>query len=102
MKIDFSKPIIGFDGQPMKEATEPNGQAKPVTLKTVCTNALMATKPKDSGAEKLRKFKLAMDIQGNGETDLKAEDIALMKDLIGEFFGPLVVGRSYELLEKEK
>ena len=97
MKIDFSKQLIGYDGEPLEEGK------KVITLAMICCNALMNQTEEDAklpGEEKLRRFDLAsMVYAGKGPVDLKVEDVAQLKTLIGKLYGPLVVGPAWKLLE---
>jgi hypothetical protein len=71
-------------------------------LQKIIVDALQANvKGEESiaGTEKVKRFQLAVKVYSGDEVELSAEDIALIKDLIGKLYGPLVVGRSYELLE---
>ena len=75
-----------------------------LTLQLATVNALMASDPNDnpSGEEKAKRFTLGMKIHSASEpVDVSAEDVALIKKLIGKVYTPLVVGRAYELLEQK-
>lgn len=97
MKIDFSKELIGYDGEPLKEGE------RVITLAMVCCNALMNQTEEDTklpGEEKLRRFDLATVVYASKEpADLKVEDIVLLKTQVGKLYGPLVVGPVWKLLE---
>ena len=99
MKVDFSKELIGYDGEPLREGD------KAITLSMVCCNALMNQTEEDAklpGEEKLRRFDLATMIYASKEAaDLKIEDVSLLKTLVGKLYGPLVVGPVWKLLEGE-
>ncbi len=102
MKININETIKNIKGEAIKD-----GETKePLTLKTICTNALMGTyeeEKKVSGAEKAKRFQLAMKIQSsNGEAVLQSEEISLVKELIGRGYPPLVVGRAYEILDPKE
>jgi len=97
MKIDFTKQLKDLDG---KTIVEKDGA---ITLKSICINSLMANYQDEknlSGEEKFKRYELAMKISENGkDVDLKAEDISLIKQLVGKAFTPLVVGQTYKMLE---
>ena len=99
MKIDFSKELIGYDGEPLKEGD------KIITLAMVCCNALGNPAPDEAqlpGEEKARRFDLAVAVYASkGPLDLKVEQVALIKSLIGKLYGPMVVGPVWKLLEGE-
>jgi len=106
MKIDFSTPICDFDGKPLPLIKEGKVvEDKTVTLATVCVEALNATFPDErelDGKEKFDRFMLASKVYSGGEIDLKVEDLAMIKKLVGKAYGPLVVGRVYELIDEAK
>lgn len=98
MAIDFTKILVDFKGQPLKD-----GEVE-ANLGSVVVNALMANYNDDAnGKEKLRRYKLALRIHDSTieeiPIELKAEEIALCKDLIGKAFNPIVVGQAYMLLD---
>lgn len=99
MKIDFSKQITDFDGKAVP--TDGDADAGALTLKTVALNALLTLIPGENveGEEKAKRYALALRIHGATEPlDLTAEEVAKIKQLAGRIYFPLVVGRSYELL----
>jgi hypothetical protein len=49
--------------------------------------------------EKVKRFRLAEIAAKGGEREVKVEDAALIKALIGKAFAPLVVGRAYDIIE---
>lgn len=100
MKVDFGKVLTTLNGEPIKDEKEGD-----VTLGLVSVNALLGGKPQEtaSGQEKLKRFKLAEKISGTkGEVDVTAEDVSLLKDLIGTGFGTIIVGRALAMLEGEE
>lgn len=99
MNIDFSKPILSLTGEPVRIS-----ETDILTLKSVATGALLSAHPDDAGLpgeEKARRFNLALSIErATASIDIKVEDVAIIKKLVGRDYAPLVVGRAYELLEK--
>lgn len=99
MRRDISQPLLDLDGKPIVE------RDVPVTLMTVALSALMAQFEDEralTGKEKADRYQLAMKINKRpGEVDLTAEQVSLLKLLIGKAYGPLVVGQAYEMLEQE-
>ncbi|SMF65992.1 hypothetical protein SAMN02982989_3429 [Xaviernesmea oryzae] len=100
MKVDFSKPILNLDGSPLEM------DGKVLTLSSVATNALLMTvQDQPDGKrpdpdEAVKKYALAMDIHNaKGPINLDAEEAVLLKRLIVNIYGPLVVGRAYEMIE---
>lgn len=73
-----------------------------LTVGAVCANALIATFADEaslSGDEKLRRFMLAQRIVTAEQVDLIAEEIALIKLLVGKGYGALVVGRVWAAID---
>jgi hypothetical protein len=105
MKIDFAQELKQLDGQILKAVPGPDnkGGQEAVTLKTVCTNALMATYEDErnlSGEEKLKRFDLASAIYAATEPlELVSEMVVLIKKLLAKAYGPLIVGQAWKMLE---
>ena len=97
MKIDFSKVPVDLDGIPFTE------KDVPVKVSSIAINALLATFPHEqalSGEDKLKRFTLAQRIKTNEKSvDISAEELALIKSLIGYGFPPLCVGAAYAILD---
>lgn len=96
LAVDFGAHIRSIDGSDIPIST--TDQA-PVTLGKICEDALIATLPNDNPTpdEKSRRFFLAIKVHAGKEPS--AEDIILLKKVIGMAYGPLVVGRATELLD---
>jgi hypothetical protein len=96
MKVDFSALIKDLDGDPVKDGE------KDATLGRVACTALMASYADEQNLvaeEKVKRFRLAEIAAKGGEQELKVEDVALIKQLIGKAFAPLVVARAYDIIE---
>lgn len=100
MQRDFSQELIGLGGQKLVEA---NGdEQRPMTLGAVSVNALMgqfADEQAITGEEKFRRYQLAERVSDAGVQDVSAEEIALIKRLIGKAYGPVLVGPAFKALE---
>ncbi len=98
MKIDFSKAIVGLDGEVLTNKGEDHN------LGSVAVDALMLTISGDklNGKESFKRHRLATKIYEKSNVDLSVEEIALLKKLIGNVFGPAVVGPAWNLLEGAK
>lgn len=97
MNIDFSAVILDIEGKPTKDGAE-----KDLTLGAVSCTALLAQYADEqslSGDEKVKRFRLAEAAVKGGVQDIKVEDAALLKKLLAKAFGPLVVGRAYDIIE---
>lgn len=109
MKIDFSQPICGLDGQPIYPATRGEDGAvavsnDPMLLRSVCTGALLGVYEAErhlTGDDKVKRADMAKRIYSSGEPiDLKAEDIVELKKLVNMAYpSPLVVSAAYEMLD---
>lgn len=99
LAIDFKTEIKGIDGAaiPIDPANKSQGN---LTLGKVCEDALVATLPGDSPSpsEKNTRFWIAMKIH-EGKEQLTVDEIVTVKKVIGMAYGPLVIGRSYQLLD---
>lgn len=106
MKIKLNKTLLKLDGEKMFKEVIENGKyietKDEFQLKDVCVNSLMAQieEEKIDGTEKVKRYLLAMKIQKANELELKSEEIAKLKKLIGSVYGVLVVGQAYEMLER--
>jgi hypothetical protein len=95
------KPLTVFrtiNGSEMKDE-----EGKPLTLRTVCVEALLTPMEEDqksSGSEKIMLSKLADLIYGLDEPDLTSEQISLLKRRINQRFPfPYVVAQAYAMLD---
>jgi hypothetical protein len=89
--IDFTAAILTLDGK--KIPTTDAKDAPALTLGIVSENALFTNLEEDkaaSGETKNSIFALSMKIHGQK---------SLLKKRIGEAYGPLIVGRAYQLLD---
>ena len=99
MLRNFDAIINGLDKLPV---TGENGE--PVTLKSLAIGALLAIYKDEenlSGEKKFERYMLAVKINPGGKIDLKAEEIAELKRLIGKGYSVLAVGQAYELLDND-
>lgn len=95
MKRNFSQAMIALGAQ------LPDNVA---TLGAVCIGALMGVYADEqglSGDEKFKRYKLAERISAGGEQDVSAEEVVLIKKLIGKNWPPAVLGPAYEALEQD-
>ena len=96
MKIDFSAVIKDLDGDAVKDGE------KDATLGRVACTALLASDADEqnlAAEDKVKRFRLAEVAARGGEQEVKIDDVALVKTLIGKAFAPLVVGRAYDIIE---
>lgn len=96
MKCNFDHAMIDIDGTAIKAEG-----GKPLMLKQVSTIALTGNLPGEDrlgGEEKFLRYKLAMKISAGGEVELTPEEAAKIKHVIGLAYGPVIVGRAFEVL----
>jgi hypothetical protein len=99
-EIDVTTPLTDLDGKTITVDGKPDGA--PMILRIVAVNALLATYPEErdlGGDKKAERFVLASQIHTASKIDLTAENTALLKQLIGNAYGPLVVGRAFEIID---
>ena len=97
MKIDFSKQLVNLSGEPLRDESSD----RPVTLGYVIVNDLLSDDPKNplEGTEKLERYELAKAVHKGEKDDLSAEEIVLIKQLVGKLLSTMVVGQVFEMLD---
>jgi len=98
--INVTQEIRDFTGETITLGTEEN--ERPLTLRLACTQALTMLRQQDqglSGEEKFKRGLLAERIYTNDEIELEAEDISLLKKLIGETFNAIIILRTWRMLD---
>jgi len=102
MKIDFTAPILDSKGQPIPIADAKGEPTEEITtLRTLAEQALLSQFPDEKDLatlEKVKRYKLFNKLNG-ATTDLTAEEIVLLKLVIGKAFTPLAVGRAFDIIE---
>ncbi len=97
MKLDLNQEFKALNGEVIKS------ESGNLTLKSICSEALLNTSPEDklSGEEKAKRYQLAHNIfTSEAENfEITVEEVALLKNLIGNLFTPLVVGQAFKFLE---
>ena len=109
MKINVTQQLTELDGTPMVTGRQVCqvcgsviGESMPMTVRLAATRALTAQYRDEmdlAGEEKVTRFHLALRLTDEDEPDLKAEEIVLIKKLIGKMYGPVVVGRVWGILD---
>lgn len=95
--------IKNFD-QPLKdiEGNDLLDNNKPVSMKKVILDAILAVSQDESnldGETKAKRYKLAQKIVVGGDIDLSIDELKEIKERVGKFGVPLVVGQIYEYME---
>lgn len=99
MKINVNQNLKAMNGETLMD-NDGKGNAVEAILKTAIVNALLSPVQQETGIDKVKKYELAKRIYESDEIDLKAEEITLIKNRIGELFSPIIVGQVFEMLEK--
>ena len=101
VRFDFSASIKMLDGTIMRIGDAEKGKA--LTLADVAENALLADYRDEAnidGVEKLKRWTLARKIEETKlSVALSAEDIALIKKLVGKAYNPLVYGEMVQAID---
>lgn len=108
MKVRMDQKLTNMDGTGLElnlGSREVPRIVKNATLSVVAIEALLAFVPSEmqtlTGDEKAKRYEAAFGLRDKKEVNLKIEDVALIKKLVGEMFGPLIVGQVYRMLEGE-
>ncbi len=102
MRIDVTQELVGFDGGVIREKGDNGTSPIPMTLRSACCTALMATTPSEQnlgGDAKLQRYMLAQKLHNEESVAISIEELALIKKLVGEVFIINVVGAVWKLLE---
>ena len=101
VRFDFAASIKMLDGTVMRIGDAEKGKA--LTLADVAENALLADYRDEAnidGVEKLKRWTLARKIEETKlSVALSAEDIALIKRLVGKAYNPLVYGEMVQAID---
>lgn len=99
MKVDFSRKFRAARGtDPLKD----RDTGDEVTLGSVSVNALLMDEQGQNGEQKVRRAVLAFRIIDNPTTtlDVSAEDVVLLKELIGRSMPTIVAGQALPMLDR--
>lgn len=109
MKIDVTQQLAELDGAPMvtgKQICQMCGQVvgneEPMTVRLAAVRALTAAFRDEqslSGEKKIVRFHLALKIIDEDKPSLTAEEVVLVKKLVGKMFGPVIVGRIWAIMD---
>lgn len=112
MKVNINYKFKQINGQPLSDGSfEDGGKPKALTLQSIMVQSLLAHNEREEkidANDKYKRYSLAMKINAieAGENDhmmeMTAEDVTLLKSLIGKLWSPLVVGQAFEVLEEKE
>jgi len=103
-EINFSAIVTDQDGAPILDCVGAGCTGPPLTLGSAAMRALVATFEDDKnlpGEEKFKRGELALRVYKGGTVDLSAEDVALIKKQMAKGYGPIVVLRTWKLIDPE-
>lgn len=105
-EIDFTQVLIGPGGDPLTHCIKIDDgkcvQNGPMTLGDAAIEALQTPVDKDKnepGTKKFQRDRLSRKVWKNAHAILSVEDVALIKDRIGDGWGAAVVGAAWPLLD---
>lgn len=102
MKFDFSVLLKDAYNEQLEVPIQmQDKKGKDLTLRIAAVEALMFLNPekKESGKDKYRAWQLTKTAMRSGMVELSAEEVVFLKDKIGDFWSPNVVGACYDILE---
>ena len=99
MKINFANKFKNFNGDTLKDGES----KKELSLRDVCVDSLLAVDKRETldSEEKLKRYSLALGIFNGKKDSLSAEDIVLLKELIGKYYSTLIVGQALPMLDSD-
>lgn len=105
MRYDLNQPLLNYNGQLFTRPVVVDGQTKqePLTLRDVLESACLNADPNQhsTGTQKMVIFNVLMKVhKADPVADLTAEDVALLKELVGKQITVAAVGMVYAALEK--
>ena len=89
---NFHKPVHDLEGNEMPNAS----------LARAAVGALLALDPKTKSDEKMKRYILAQKVAKEEGANFSTEELTKIKELVGENFAPLVVGRMFDYIESEE
>jgi len=99
MQVDFNRTFKNL--KKTENIKEPDGQ-NDLTLGFVVTEALMSGAGDQSGAAKIKKFNLALQIEKTSVQEITSDNIKMFIDLVEKLFGPLIYVRVIEYLDPDR
>lgn len=108
MKIDGTQVLKDYEGKPIlvdreRDKDGKRGKRKKLTLRDVISTAINANPAppaKPMAAEtKNKAYQLSVKIWSKKEVDLTVDQLAFVKERVGDVYTPLVYGRVCDILE---
>ena len=108
MVIKVNQTLKDYEGKLLTEKSNVDGKVveKEVKLRTILVNVLNYMDPnpneKSSTEDKLKAYKLSIEIMSKDEVDFKIEELALIKKNCNLMYTPLIVGQVVMMIEDGK
>lgn len=103
MNIELATEITDLDGNVLEKDGSKEGSPKEkLTLGLVAVTALVTPVQSEQhlpAEERFKRGELAQRIYGKPSADLKAEEVVMIKSVIGKLYSPLIVFRAWTLLD---
>jgi len=99
MKVNFNQNLLNLNGVTICEGGKQN-----LTLLLVTQNALLNLSKEEANLESGKKvdrynLTLKITVSKEQEVDLSAEEVVLIKSVVGKMYVPLIVGQVFRMLE---
>lgn len=92
----FNVPVVNFAG----DAVSVDGKES-ATGTDVVINALLIPNNALTAVEKFKQYQLAQKLYANnGHADYTTEELAVIKDTVGKYYPPLIVGLIFNIIEE--
>jgi hypothetical protein len=101
MTKDLDIPVLDLEGEQVIDRVK--GVDRPATIKNFIVNALALVNGEQiPGDEKMQRYKLAKRLNDGGQQEFTAEEISVIKNVVGVMYSPLIVGQVYEWADSGK
>lgn len=97
MKINFNTIITGLDGEPLE-----NPEGDMLRLSHFVTTALVQDEKDMSAENKFKRGMLAQELYEADEVNVSTSDIEMIKKAIVPIYGPMIVAKTYSLLDPKE
>jgi len=98
MKIKLNETLKGIDGKQLLDDIEIPG--KKLTLKSKIITSLLTPQQEDKEADKWSKYEIFKKVRdAKTEVELTAEEVTIVKKVIGKTQPVLILGQCFELIE---
>ena len=99
MNLKLDVPVMSPEGKPFEKTLE---DKSPVMARTLCMKGVLDCKSSHEAAPSIKYDRGVLAekiINSTDETDYKVEEVATIKNSVGEFYDPWVVMKVWNILE---